>query len=294
MSKFRLTMARQLGEQTAKKYGFNKFPIDPVKITEKEKIQIEAKPPDKIGVSGGIIFHDCDVIIFYATNIDNIGFQRFTIGHELGHYFLPGHPEAITNVAPIHVSRAGFSQGSDPIEIEADHFSAGLLMPRDLVSKLLANQTIGLDGIIRLSEDAECSVTASAIRAAECCEYPLAVIVSREDRICYGFLSEAFKGLRPSTFPRKGNLLPKTTTKLFNADEHKVLRGDRACGQAMLSDWFEGSSGLFLDEEVIGLGSYGYSLTVLSSEELPEQPLEEEDEEEALVKSWTPKFAYGR
>ncbi len=50
-----------------------------------------------------------------------------------------------------------------------------------------------------------------------------------------------------------------------------------------------------LDEEVVGLGSYGFTLTVLSSDELAEDPYDEDfAEEEALIESWTPRFARGR
>jgi hypothetical protein len=49
-----------------------------------------------------------------------------------------------------------------------------------------------------------------------------------------------------------------------------------------------------LDEEIIGLGKYGYTLTVLSSDALPDDPLDAEDEDAELVRSWTPHFAYGR
>jgi hypothetical protein len=52
-----------------------------------------------------------------------------------------------------------------------------------------------------------------------------------------------------------------------------------------------GPSGTALDEELIGLGNYGFTLTVLSTEE-PALTSEEEDAE--LETSWTPKFAYGR
>lgn len=287
-------MARQLGEKVAKDNGFDSFPIVPTEIARLEGIRVEAKPPDKKGVSGGIIFHGDDVIIFYATDIDNEGFQRFTIGHELGHYFLPGHPEEITKLAPVHVSRAGFSQGSDSIEIEADHFSSGLLMPGKLVRNVLASRSIGMDGIISLSQDAQCSITASAIRAAECSEYPMAIIVSRDSEICYGFLSESFKDLNPSSFPRQGNPLPHTSTKTFNLNENDVLFGERVCGQTTLVDWFGGNTDVPLDEEVIGLGRYGYTLTVLSSEELPIPSYEDDDEEDRLLESWTPKFAYNR
>ena len=67
--------------------------------------------------------------IMYATHIDNDGFQRFSIAHEIGHYVLDGH---VNHIFPsgdgLHTSEAGFISG-DPFELEADHFAAGLLMP---------------------------------------------------------------------------------------------------------------------------------------------------------------------
>lgn len=294
MRPMRLEWARKCGERKAKEYGFERFPIDPFQIAEAEGILVEAKKPDQIGVSGGIIFIGEDVGIFYATNITNPGFQRFTIGHELGHYFLEGHPEEILKTGPLHASKAGFSQGDSLIEIEADHFSSGLLMPGRLVRQALGDGQIGLEGIEALSDLSECSLTASAIRAAECSPYPMAIVMSREDRICYGFLSDGFKQLKPRAFPRKGDLLPDSATRQLNSDRANIENGSRLTGETTLADWFDGSPGIVLDEEVLGLGKYGYTLTVFSSEELPEEPDEFVDEEEALIDSYTPKFAHGR
>lgn len=111
MSKFRLRMARQKGEQLAKQFGFEKPSIDPFKIAEEENIVVEAKAPDREGMSGCIVFTDDGVGIIYATHIRSEGFKRFTVAHELGHYFLDGHPEEILKTAPVHFSRAGFTQG---------------------------------------------------------------------------------------------------------------------------------------------------------------------------------------
>lgn len=290
----RAEWARKCGERKAKECGFLRFPIDPFSIAEDENILVQAKKADQIGVSGGIIFNDEDVGIFYATNINNPGFQRFTVGHELGHYFLEGHPEEILKTGPLHASKAGFSQGDKAIEIEADHFSSGLLLPRQLVHRALGDGQIGLEGIEELSELSECSLTACAIRAAECSPYPMAVVMSRKNQICYGFLSDGFKQLKPRAFPRKGDLLPDSTTRHFNSEKTNIEGAKRRTGETTLADWFDGPPNIVLDEEVLGLGSYGYTLTVFSSEELPEEPDEFEDEEANLIDSYTAKFAYGR
>lgn len=294
MTAFRLTLARQRGELKAQEHGFSTFPVDPFKIAEAEDILVEAKDPEHEGVSGCIIFNDDGVGILYATHIRSEGFRRFTVAHELGHYFLDGHPEEIMKTSRIHLSKAGFTQGQSRIEIEADHFAAGLLMPSRLTRASLSRAPIGLAGVQHLANDAETSLTAAAIRTAECASYPVAVVVSRGGQVAYGFMSEGFKRLGQLRFPRKGDPLPETLTRAFNANPEKVSQGRTACGATTLGTWFDGSSHVELDEEIIGLGKYGYTLTVLSSEALPEEAGDEGDEEQELIESWTPRHAYGR
>ncbi|GAB5377844.1 MAG: hypothetical protein AcusKO_43060 [Acuticoccus sp.] len=294
MRKFRLQWARRCGEDKAAEHGYDAFPVDPFEIARNEDILVEPKRPDQIGVSGGIIFQDDSVGIFYSTDIDNDGFQRFTVAHELGHYYLEGHPEEILKAAPIHVSRAGFTESSSSIEMEADHFASGLLLPTRLVTKALATEAIGLEGIQALSKVSQSSLTASAIRAAECCPYPMAVVMSRADAVCYAFLSDGFKQLGRLTFIGKGTPLPFGMTRTFNADAHNVATGRRVCGRTSLREWFDGAREAELDEEVIGLGRYGFTLTVLSSDDLPRELDEEDDDEAELIESYTPRFAYRR
>lgn len=293
MNRFRLSWARKCGERKAKEQGFDDFPIDPFVIAKGEDIEVIPKESDHVGVSGGIIFGD-NTGIFYATNIKSQGFQRFTVAHELGHYFLDGHPEEILKMAPVHVSRAGFTQGANSIELEADHFASGLLLPTGLVRKALDRERVGLEGIEVLADMSKCSLTASAIRAAECGAYPMAIVTSQGDHVCYAFMSDGFKKLGKLTALRKGDLLPDTLTASFNRQPDKIKHSERACDTATLNDWFDGPREVELDEQVLGLGSYGYTLTVLSGENLPVDEEDERDDEARLIESYTPRFAYGR
>ena len=123
----------------------------------------------------------------------------------------------------------------------------------------------------------------------------MAIIVSSGDNIAYAFMSESFKKLDRLAFLRKGSPLPTTTTLQFNKDPMNVAHSRTTCGEASLAQWFSCNRRLALDEEVIGLGSYGYTLTVLSSDELAVDPDDDDhDEDEQLLDSWTPKFARGR
>jgi len=167
-------------------------------------------------------------------------------------------------------------------------------MPTRLTREALYGAPVGLEGIQHLAGEAETSLTSAAIRAAECAPYPMAVIVSQGTQIAYGFMSDSFKRLDRLRFLRKGDSLPYTSTRDFNSEAANISNRKSICGSTRLADWFGGEKMIALEEEIVGLGSYGYTLTVLSSDLLADDPDEVEDEEEKLVASWTPRFAYGR
>lgn len=124
--------ASQAAEQIVKGMGITALPIDPRAIAEKREIVVQAKSVDDKGCSGMLVRLGNDFAIAYATHLQNEGFENFSVAHELGHYFMPGHVEAvIQGETGMHLSRAGFNSGNR-YEAEADRFAAGLLMPRHL------------------------------------------------------------------------------------------------------------------------------------------------------------------
>ena len=295
MAKFGLKMSTQLGEKIAMEHGYTNFPINPDEIARSKDIAIIEKPIDAKGISGALIKVKDSFSIIYSTEHNNRGFERFSIAHELGHYFLPNHPQEIFKSGGEHYSRSNFI-GNSQIELEADHFASGLLMPSRFVNKVLNSKPIGLNGIISLATQANTSITSAAIRAAECSEYPMAIVVSKDELISYCFMSEQFKNLGQLRFLKKSTPLPLgTTTQIFNLDNENVINAKTMCGQTNLFTWFDGNETIKLDEEIVGLGRYGFTLTVLSSEEINTDTDDDvEDDEESLKASWTPKFAYGR
>lgn len=97
------------------------------------------------------------------------------------------------------------------------------------------------------------------------------------------------------TFLRKGSALPVSATRDFSDHPDNVRRGRRQTVETTLAEWFDGSGHICLDEEIVDLGSFGYTLTVFSSDALAEHPDDDEACEEArLIESYTPRFAYGR
>lgn len=280
--------AAQAAEQIIKGLGMASLPIDPFAVARDRKIEVVAKPARDAGVSGMLIRVGNEFAIAYSTHIDNEPFQRFSVSHELGHYFLPGHVDAVMDERGIHESRAGFAS-NDRYEIEADRFAAGFLMPRHLFFPALQKSGQGLAAIERLATLCETSLHATAIRYTQCARDPVAVVLSIGNRIDHCFMSESLKALGGIDWIRKREAVPRNTpTFAFNQDDENVRRAVRIEDISNLQDWFGGHRSIEVSEDVIGLGRYGKTLTVLYDIDLPSE--DEEEDEAALVESWTPRF----
>ena len=287
---FNLKMAKQTAEAFLKEEGITALPVDPISIAESRNILVEGKPETTEGVSGMLLRYGNDFGIVYATHISSKGFQRFSISHELGHYFLPGHVDQVLNDG-VHVSRAGFIT-ADPYELEADHFAAGLLMPETPFRKAMDQLDPGLDAIESVANLCLTSRTATAIRYAELADAAVAVIMSTGGMIDYCFLSDAMKSLPKLYWLRKGSPLPSgTATARLAAQPARVLAGDRVADAVDVRDWLGGMTRATITEESVGLGQYGKVLTVLVSSKIgrDDDPDEDEDEEN-MIERWTPRF----
>ncbi|MGX6447065.1 ImmA/IrrE family metallo-endopeptidase [Patulibacter sp. S7RM1-6] len=113
------------------------LPIDPIQIARSMGLQVYTASLSE-GVSGmlmgGRTGREPKI---YLNESDPIQRQRFTCGHELGHWVrhqLLGDTEGLEFVdLRAHLAR----QGVDSEEIWANRFSAELLMPQKAVAKLL-------------------------------------------------------------------------------------------------------------------------------------------------------------
>lgn len=267
--------------------GIKALPVCPFAIARELDIDVRPLPGTRRGVSGMLLHVNGTFGIAYATYLDNDGFKHFSVGHEIGHYRLPGHPESVLRNGA-HTSYAGFVS-KDRYELEADHFSAALLMPGRLFDSAMDKAGRGLDAIDAVSGQCITSLTATAIRYAQRTSDAAAIVVSSGQSIDYCFMSESLREVRGLDWIRKGSVVPRSSvTSGFNADPANIARGERADGESTLQDWFGGDLEVELTEEVVGLGAYGKTLTVLTAPELPDA--EGIEIEEELTESWTPRF----
>lgn len=102
--------------------------------------------------------------------------SRFTIGHELGHYFIDEHRNALLRgLVPPHPSKCEFESNLH-VEKEADHFASHLLMPAVEFDTIAARLKPGLPGILSIAAQFNASVTSAAIRYAQAERVPCIVV----------------------------------------------------------------------------------------------------------------------
>ena len=241
-------------------------------------------------VSSGMLLRHGDMFgILYATHVRSEGFQRFSVGHELGHYFLDGHIDQVLPKDGIHTSYAGFVS-ADPYELEADQFAAGLLMPSTPFKRTIGRQEAGLQVVVSLAELCKTSLTATAIRYAELTEDAVAIIISTGQVIDFCFMSDTIKTLPQLTWIRKGARVPHgTATARLNTNSDAVANGDSVEEKIDITDWLGGGRSTRATEQALGLGSYGKTLTVLTCPSVQNETYREHDtdDDEDVAERWT-------
>lgn len=110
--------------------GFNTVVVDPVKLANSYGIEVKNARFSEGDISG-MLRKENDKITIYVNSNETIMRKRFTIAHELGHYFLNHLDE---NDTTIHRKNDFFN--IDSRESEANAFAAAILMDQFKVKEL--------------------------------------------------------------------------------------------------------------------------------------------------------------
>ncbi len=270
--------AERAAEKILSELKLDTLPISPFKIAAAKGIHVEPKVSSEPGVSGFLMRIGDSFGICYASHIKNEGFIHFSIAHEIGHYSLEGHVDAFfSNGNSIHASRSGFVSDNE-YERQADHFAAALLMPETLFKKAIQTVGFGFPAIEALKNLCKTSITSTAIRYATFTSDPVAVIVSKGKNIDYCFISDALMQIRGVKRVPKNTPLPLNGgTMQFNSNQDQINGGTKVEEASFLNDWFDGAPAIRMKEDIVGLGSYGKTLTVLFTDESIDDEEEIED-----------------
>jgi len=230
-----------LATEVLKKCGIKSAPVDLEVITSKHGIHLARESLVNINCDGLIICSPNRE--FAAIKIrDSLpqGRSRFTIAHELGHYFSAENLESEINCSPgKQKDKAG--------ERFADEFAANLLMPRAWIKKAIPKKISGVKLIKEISEKFDVSYEAAAFNIIDVCEKDCAVYFSDNGVIQWSRLSKTLYS-KVGPFPRGTQLA--TTTQVF-----KVLRShDSRFGPEKTKPeyWFRQSlKGKFLESSTV-------------------------------------------
>jgi len=137
-------------------------------------------------------------------------------------------------------------------------------MPEDIFLAALRQAGEGFPAVEDLASKCRTSITATAIRFARLVEDLVAVIMSSDDRIEWCFMSDGLARIKNLRWLKKGSFIPSgTATAEFNKKRMNIINGKRAEGWTKLHHWFYEAPEAEMKEDVVGLGSYGKTLTVL-------------------------------
>jgi|SRR5690625_3123677 len=117
---------------------------------------------------------------------------RFTLAHELGHYFIDSHRIGLeSGVLTPHPTF--LNQNSNArIEKEADYFASCLLMPESVFLKEIHRKRFSFQIIQHISTIFKVSITAAAIRFSQIGNHPIMVIYASNNLIIWKTSSDDF------------------------------------------------------------------------------------------------------
>ena len=195
---------------------------------------------------------------------------RFTLGHELGHYYIDEHRHALESGRVAAHGSCSEYESSLLAEQEADHFAANLLMPRRRFLAEGRSLPPGLAGVRKLAERFGTSLTATALRYADLEVCPCAVVKWDWQGYAWKWLSTATlqAGFR-RTFESMADLPDDGPTRQARAGGPLPAVGYFRAGTTTAA-WFPGvQPGQWRDvlfiEQAVPLGRFGV-LTILYPE----------------------------
>ena len=249
-----------LADEVIAAFGLSAVPVDLEQIAREENIEL-AEGEFGEDFHGRIEFlAPVETFVIYHPSIAGNQYQprvRFSIAHELGHYYIPHHRELLLKGVS-HYSLEGFHH-KNPIEHQADVFAAALLIPTAVLKTRMGRRGfLSLSQILALSTDCQASAQATAFRYTRFTREPHLAIVSENGRVLYFFSSEearvfGFGGLRDKPVPDGSSSLKALTSNGIAEDKTEGNRWfpDRGCNAEL---W----------EEATRLGNSSRVLTLLS------------------------------
>ncbi|GIW88278.1 MAG: hypothetical protein KatS3mg108_2602 [Isosphaeraceae bacterium] len=246
-----------------------RLPVNPFAIVKEEGIELApGRYGPKFDARIEFVGAERAFILYYRTaqHGRTESRVRFSLAHELAHFYLPSHREYLLS-GRSHNSVIDF-RSRNPRENEADEFASALLMPRELFLAEMDKRRRSfwtLSDLCRLAdEEFQTSVTSTVRRYCQFDFEPCAMVVSEANRVNWAWHSDSMRALGMSHVPA-GSRVPGTSR---TAGLWKRLEGsdslDAVGGLVPAQAWYERPYREELWEEAMPLGYTGLVLTYLT------------------------------
>ena len=187
-------------------------PIDPEQIARRQGLVVEERSLPS-GVYGALWKKGNRFGIIVSDACPTAGHRRFSVAHELGHYHVDGHVDAMFAGATGMVESAGgfHRNRKSQLERDADWFASELLVPTKQLVSRIAGQPASIRALESLAEEFQTSLTMMAIRYAELTDRATASVLSLDGRVEWVFCSRRLGEHDWSRTLRKRDPIPPDT-----------------------------------------------------------------------------------
>ena len=184
---------KNLAESIALEFSEVVTPLD--KIIEEEGLELFY---DSYGDTfDGMTIYDSPHFFIHANTFrgNKLGTTRarFTIAHELGHYFLDNHRLGLMRGLLVpHISRNN-EEAHAKIEREADYFASCLLMPESQFKAFVQRKKFDIQLLKAIADYFQVSLTAAAIRFSAIGNHSLMIVFGYKGKIKWKWCSDDFQ-----------------------------------------------------------------------------------------------------
>lgn len=240
----RLGHAERKGEEFAQVAHRSGVPLDPFALARSEHPLLKFTLGDfRDAFDGQLEYHRKQnrFLLFLNTKYDtgqspgeHHPRTRFSMGHELAHYFLEPHRAYLIRGGKSHGSESEFKSDA-LVEREADAFAAGLLMPSFLFSPRVNKTEPDFDVIQEVASDFQTSILSTAIRTVQLSHFPCGLACIRQSSLAWMFCSNSL--IEAGCYPgERGSLPPETALMAWKEAEGGGLTNRTKEG--VVGDWF--------------------------------------------------------
>lgn len=206
-----------IAEEVAARY---EVPIPLLQVAEDEFLEVICDDYGNESFDGLTWFapETEDFYIHLNTNSDKKNYLskprgRFTLAHELGHYFIPAHRLGLMrgDLKPHGSLNYLTNRPAWQMEREADIFASVLLMPTNSVKEFIKGRPFNFQLIEDMAVYYQVSKSAAALRFVDIGNYPIMVVYAVDSKIRWVSHSEDFPFRRLHNGNSNGDDVPENT-----------------------------------------------------------------------------------